>query len=82
MRTVQKLTAAFVSGALSLPLLARAEPPPAPTVEYGFEEELVKGDLIRPDVEVLRTRRIGGRASLVEVRSSYLPELLKSVEDL
>jgi hypothetical protein len=40
------------------------------------------GDLMRPDAEVIRTRRRSGRRSLIDVRSQYVAELLKSVEDL
>jgi hypothetical protein len=71
-------------GVTLVPEGVRAEPTPAPPapLRYGFEDELVKGDLIRSDVETLVGGRRGARTSLVEVRSSYLPELLKSVEDL
>ncbi|MFT3921304.1 MAG: hypothetical protein QM778_02090 [Myxococcales bacterium] len=63
--------------------LARAEPIHAPKpVEYGFDDELVSGDLVRSDSEFIPVRRRSVRASLVEVRTSYVPELLKSVEDL
>ncbi len=66
------------------PALVRAEPPrtPADAVEYGFDDEMVKGDLYAPDVEIFRVRRGAHKTSLVEVRASYLRELLKSVEDL
>ena len=59
---------------------AHAEPPAA--VEYGFEDELVPGDLMRPHGEVVQVRQRNMRTSLIEIRASYLPELLKSVEDL
>jgi hypothetical protein len=62
--------------------VARAEPPKPVPIAYGFDDELVQGDLPRSDAEVLQTRRRMPRASLVEVRASYLPELLASVEDL
>lgn len=62
--------------------VALAEPVTPAPVEYGFDDELVTGDLMRPDGENIRVRRRSMRASLVEVRSTYLPELLKSVEDL
>jgi hypothetical protein len=49
---------------------------------YAFDDELIQGDLARPDTEVLHVRRRGQRASLISVRTSYYAELLKSVEDL
>lgn len=62
---------------------ARAEPDdPAPAQTFTFEDELVSGDLVSPVGEVLRTRPRGVRASLIEVRTSYVDELLRSIEDL
>lgn len=49
---------------------------------YDFEDDLVKGDLINPDGENLIVRRRGTRESLIRVRAEYVPELLKSAEDL
>ena len=66
----------------SMSAVALAEPETPVPVEYGFDDELVTGDLIRPDGEDVHVRRRSMRASLVEVRSTYVPELLKSVEDL
>lgn len=52
------------------------------TTEYRFGDELVKGDLLRPDLEVIESRGKAARSSLVDVRASFVPELLKTVEDL
>jgi hypothetical protein len=49
---------------------------------YDFEDDLVVGDTAQPDVEVLNARRRGSRESLVRARLHYVPELLKSAEDL
>ncbi len=49
---------------------------------YEFGDQLVPGDLLRPDGIVLQTRGPSQRSSLVEVRTSFVPELLKGVEDL
>jgi hypothetical protein len=66
------------------PGLVRAQPTPAdpaPLV-YGFDDEVVAGDVIGSEGEILEVRQRGTRTSLVEVRVSYLPELVRSVEDL
>jgi hypothetical protein len=52
------------------------------TTTYDFEDDLVKGDLVRPDGENLLVRRRGARESLIKIREHFIPELLKSVEDL
>jgi hypothetical protein len=75
----------ILSVCLCIPCAALAEPaaPGEPAAHaYAFEDELVKGDLVRTDTELLHARRRSGRASLITVRDSYLPELLASVEDL
>lgn len=55
---------------------------PAEVTRYEFGDQLVPGDLLRPDGILLQTRGPGQRSSLVEVRESFVPELLKAVEDL
>ena len=52
------------------------------TTTYDFEDDLVTGDLVRPDGEMLSVRRRGRRASLIRVREHFIPEMLKSVESL
>ena len=52
------------------------------TTTYDFEDDLVTGDLVRPDGEMLQVRRRGRRASLIRVREHFIPEMLKSVENL
>ncbi|MFO0693533.1 MAG: hypothetical protein U0230_08260 [Polyangiales bacterium] len=49
---------------------------------YNFEDDVVTGDLVRPDGEMLNVRRRGRRASLIRIREHFVPEMLKSVEDL
>ncbi len=61
---------------------AQAQSGPAPETTYDFEDDLVTGDLVRPDGEQLIVRRRGRRASLIQIREHFIPEMLKSVEDL
>ena len=49
---------------------------------YDFEDDLVQGDLVRPDGENLVVRRRGAHESLIRIREHFIPELLKSVENL
>ncbi len=60
----------------------QAQDGPAPATTYDFEDDLVTGDLVRPDGEQLIVRRRGRRASLIQIREHFIPEMLKSVEDL
>jgi hypothetical protein len=83
---MKKLLVLFVS-ALALPMLispasiAHAQDGGAST-SYDFEDDLVQGDLVRPDGENLMVRRKGARESLIKIREHFIPELLKSVENL
>jgi hypothetical protein len=49
---------------------------------YDFDDDLVTGDLVRPDGEQLVVRRRGQRGTLIRPREHFIPEMLKSVEDL
>ena len=69
-----------VTGALVLCLAAGASAQESTT--YDFEDDLVTGDLVRPDGEMLQVRRRGRRASLIRVREHFIPEMLKSVENM
>jgi len=72
--------ASAVAVALALPAPAAAQEDDATT--YDFEDDLVSGDLVRPDGELLNVRRRGRRASLIRIREHFIPEMLKSVENL
>ena len=50
--------------------------------EYDFEDDLVTGDLVRPDGELVGARRKSKVSSLIRVRKHFIPEMLKSVENL
>ena len=52
------------------------------TQEFNFTDELVQGQLVRPDGETTRVRRRGPGISLIRIREHFVPEMLKSVENL
>lgn len=53
-----------------------------PSTVYAFDDDLVHGDTLGPDVEVLQSRRRGTRGSLIRAREHFVDRLLASVEDL
>jgi hypothetical protein len=53
----------------------------APAQHYDFEE-LVRGDLVAPLGETLNARTRGSRVTLIRERTQFVPEMLKSVENL
>ena len=50
--------------------------------EFNFTDELVQGQLVRPDGESTRVRRRAAGISLIRIREHFVPEMLKSVENL
>lgn len=74
------LAALFASATATVAPVAMAQE--GETTTYDFEDDLVQGDLVRPDGELLNVRRRGRRASLIRVREHFIPEMLKSVENL
>ena len=62
--------------------IVHAQDIPSSETTYNFDDDLVTGDLVRPDGEQLIVRRRGRRASLIQIREHFIPEMLKSVEDL
>jgi hypothetical protein len=55
---------------------------PTRTQEFSFTDELVSGQLVRPDGDSTRLRRRGPGISLIRIREHFVPEMLKSVENL
>jgi len=73
----------LIVGVLTVAGGASAQDKPAGgETTYDFDDDLVTGDLVRPDGELLSVRRRGNRASLIQIREHFIPEMLKSVEDL
>lgn len=50
--------------------------------EYDFEDDVVEGSFVRPEGEYLDARRAGRYASLIKIRENFVPEMLKSAEDI
>ena len=50
--------------------------------EYDFEDDLVEGSFVRPEGDYLDSRRQGRYSSLIRVRENFVPEMLKSAEDI
>jgi hypothetical protein len=79
---MKKLLTLMVVGALGIvasPVVAQEG---GDATTYDFEDDLVQGDLVRPDGENLMVRRRGARESLIKIREHFISELLKSVENL
>lgn len=49
---------------------------------FDFRDEVVQGSLLRPEGDVLGGRRRPRTISLIRMRQHFVPEMLKSVENL
>lgn len=49
---------------------------------YDFDDDVVEGDLVRPDGEFAEVRSKAKHSSLIKIRENFIPEMLKSAEDI
>jgi hypothetical protein len=49
---------------------------------YDFDDDVVEGDLVRPDGEFVDSRKAAKHSSLIKIREHFIPEMLKSAEDI
>ena len=49
---------------------------------YDFDDDVVEGDLVRPDGEFVEARSKAKHSSLIKIRENFIPEMLKSAEDI
>jgi hypothetical protein len=73
---------------LALPAGAKPTQPKPPPAEgarvqahYDFDDDLVEGGVLSPDGVIVDSRRPIKHSSLIKIRDTFVPELLKSAED-
>ena len=49
---------------------------------YDFDDDIVEGGIAQADGSLVNVLRPIKRSSLIKIRDSFLPELIKSAEDL
>jgi hypothetical protein len=52
------------------------------TKVYDFSGDKIEGDLIRPEGSSIDARTFGTHGSLIRIRKDFIPEIVKSAEDL
>ena len=76
----------LLTGGLAMAQEARTHlenPPETQDVtEYKFSDDVVEGDLLRPDGTIVPGGPKHPTRSLIRVRKHFIPEMLKTVEDL
>ena len=49
---------------------------------YDFSGDTIEGDLIKPEGSTVDARDFAKHSSLIRIRKTFLPEIIKSAEDL
>ncbi|HEX3766171.1 MAG TPA: hypothetical protein VHW23_46065, partial [Kofleriaceae bacterium] len=49
---------------------------------YDFSGDTIEGDLIRPEGTTVDARDFAKHSSLIRIRMNFIPEIIKSAEDL
>lgn len=49
---------------------------------YNFDDDVVEGQLLRPDGDLIGGRRHGKESNLIDIRSDFIPEMVRSAEQL
>ncbi|MDX2092242.1 MAG: hypothetical protein SFX73_30530 [Kofleriaceae bacterium] len=49
---------------------------------YDFSGDTIEGDLVKPEGTDLNARDFAKHSSLIKIRKDFIPEIIKSAEDL
>ena len=52
------------------------------TKVYDFSGDTIEGDLIKPEGSTVDARDFAKHSSLIRIRTHFIPEIIKSAEDL
>ena len=85
--TMRKLASAVALSILVLGLVggaAFAQPKgnTAKVKVYDFSGDTIEGDLVKPEGSDLNARDFAKHSSLIRIRKDFIPEIIKSAEDL
>jgi hypothetical protein len=49
---------------------------------YDFSGDTIEGDLVKPEGSTVDARDFAKHSSLIHIRTQFIPEIIKSAEDL
>jgi hypothetical protein len=49
---------------------------------YDFSGDTIEGDLVKPEGSTVDARDFAKHSSLISIRKDFIPEIIKSAEDL
>ena len=79
---MRKLVIMFAVLGLSSVAFAQKAPAQAKVKVYDFSGDTIEGDLIKPEGSTVDARDFAKHSSLIRIRTHFIPEIIKSAEDL
>jgi hypothetical protein len=89
---MRKLALIFATLAMLTTIAAADDKKPAPAAGgdkgngkvkvYDFSGDTIEGDLVKPEGSSVDAREFAKHASLITIRTNFIPEIIKSAEDL
>jgi hypothetical protein len=87
---MRKLALTLLSLAMLTGLAAADDKKPAPAAgggnakvkTYDFSGDTIEGDLVKPEGSTVDARDFAKHSSLITLRKNFIPEIIKSAEDL
>ena len=81
--TMRKLVIMFAVLGLSTTAFAQKKGADAGKVKvYDFSGDTIEGDLVKPEGSTVDARDFAKHSSLIRIRKDFIPEIIKSAEDL
>ena len=81
--TMRKLVIIFAVLAVSGTAFAQKKGEAAAKVKvYDFSGDTIEGDLVKPEGSTVDARDFAKHSSLIRIRKDFIPEIIKSAEDL
>jgi len=88
---MRKLALTLLSLAMLTGIAAADDKKPAPAAggggggkvkTYDFSGDTIEGDLVKPEGSTVDARDFARHSSLITIRKDFIPEIIKSAEDL
>ncbi|HEY6039079.1 MAG TPA: hypothetical protein VIV58_32575 [Kofleriaceae bacterium] len=88
---MRKLALTLLSLAMLTGIAAADDKKPAPAAggggngkvkTYDFSGDTIEGDLVKPEGSTVDARDFAKHSSLITIRKDFIPEIIKSAEDL
>lgn len=79
---MRKLVIMFAVLGLSSTAFAQKKEAAPKVKTYDFSGDTIEGDLVKPEGSTVDARDFAKHSSLIRIRKDFIPEIIKSAEDL